>query len=110
METNLCSFLYYSVPFVLTRGYVDTAYFDVSKTFDKLNPKPLLHELFLYDVFLVLIRWFQSDLTNHRSSLLILNSFSDHLFSSSGVPQGSTLGPLSFITFITAIEICKKQL
>lgn len=31
VETNLCTFLHYSVPFVCNRGQVDIVYFDLSK-------------------------------------------------------------------------------
>ena len=59
VETNLCSFLHYSVPFVLNRGQVDTVYFDMSKAFDNVNHKLLLHKLSLYGVSPALTRWFQ---------------------------------------------------
>lgn len=48
VEMNLCSFLQYSVPFVLTRSQADTIYFNMSKAFDRVNHKLRLHKFSLW--------------------------------------------------------------
>lgn len=60
METNLCSFLEYTVPIVHSRGQVDTVYFDLTKAFDKVNHDCLLYKLSLYGVSPLFLSWFRT--------------------------------------------------
>lgn len=94
VETNLCSFLGYSVPIVLSRGQVDTVYFDMTKAFDKVNHDLLLLKLSLYGVSPTLLNWFKTYLTDRRSSVRIANIAIPTLsFRRLGSPKDLTSGP-----------------
>ena len=85
----------------LDTGEIPIAIFlDLSKVFDTLNHDILLHKLQHYGIGKTPLQWFSSYLNNRRQYVNINDINSSTLNLSTGVPQGSILGPLLFIIYI----------
>ena len=75
---------------------VAIAYIDFQRAFDSVSHPKLLHKLQNYGIDGNLLFWISSFLTGRRQSVKIGSSFSKFSPVSSGVPQGSVLGPNTF--------------
>ena len=74
-------------------------YLDFAKAFDTLPHNILIQKLYNIGVGGKLIQLISSYLTNRKQYVKINNEVSDLIEVTSGVPQGSILGPLFFIIF-----------
>jgi len=74
-------------------------YFNITKVFDTISHDILLNKLWSIGITGVLWAWFKDYLTYHFQSVCINNNYSDLL---PGVPQGSIIGPLLFIIYISS--------
>ena len=86
---------------ILDKGkQADLIYFDLSKAFDSVPHKLLIHKLKGFGINGTLLAWITDYLTNRVQRVLIDGTHSEWLPVTSGVPQGSILGPLLFLLYI----------
>ena len=76
---------------------------DLSKAFDKVLHNLLLLKLNDYGISGPLLSWFQNYLTDRHQRVVLDGVYSKWLPITSGVPQGSILGPLLFLVYVNDV-------
>lgn len=100
-ETQLCATMQDILQAVDARQSIHTAVLDFTKAFDRVPHALLMQKLStIADVDDYLLSWIHDFLINRTQQVVIRGNASKPLAVTSGVPQGSVLGPILFLVFI----------
>ena len=89
---------------------VRAVFLDISKAFDEVWHDGLIIKLKHNGISSSLLKFFESYLHNRKQHVVLKGSFSDYSVIQSGVPQGSVLGPLLFLTYMKDLEYTKSNI
>lgn len=98
--TNLLIFSQTILSNMNAESQTDCILTDFMKAFDTVSHNILLHKLQWYGFSPHFINFIHSYLKNRENIVTLYNESSEIFISTSGVPQGTILGPLFFVLFI----------
>ena len=83
---------------------MDVVYLDFQKAFDKVPHQRLLLKLKAHGIGNDVINWIEEWFTHRRQRVIVDGEISNWKSVLNGVPQGSVLGPIMFLIYISDLE------